>query len=225
MIRLDMSAGSSLESDLEESYGARIMPSDKSNQLLPTTVLSQDVLAHALKGQAIPAEGVFSPSDLPRLTAAIAGYRAPLRWRLLPDETAAGKGVSRLWWLEIHADLECTCSRCLTPMAVSLDLRRGLEFCRSAKEADEKTEQWLADQADGLDQPDVDFLAPEDEMTVLLLVEDEVLLGLPMTPRHEDCQAPAAARQSPRASDTAFSEERGTERPFAGLKDLLKKPS
>lgn len=201
------------------------MPSDKSNQLLPTTVLSQDVLAHALKGQAIPAEGEFSPNDLPRLTAAIAGYRTPLRWRLFPDEAAAGKGVSRLWWLEIHAALDCTCSRCLTPMAVSLDLRRGLEFCRSAKEADEKTEQWLADQADGLDQPDVDFLAPEDEMTVLLLVEDEVLLGLPMTPRHEDCQAPAAAGQSPGASDTAFSEKLGTERPFAGLKDLLKKPS
>jgi uncharacterized protein len=201
------------------------MPSDKTNQLSPTTVLSQEVLAHALKSGVIPAQGVFAPNELPRLTAAVVGYREPVRWRLPPDEAVTSKGVSRLWWLEIDVDLDCPCSRCLGPMRVTLTLRRGLEFCRTAKEADEKTEQWLADQADGIDQPDVDFLAPEDQMTVLLLVEDEVLLALPMTPRHADCQAPAAAQQGLGDAAAGFSEEVGTERPFAGLRDLLKKPS
>ncbi len=201
------------------------MPSDKTNHLLPTTVLSQDVLSHALKSEVIPAQGVFTSNELLRLTAAVVGYRAPVRWRLLADEAPAGKSSPRLWWLEIEADLDCACSRCLGPMPVTLALRRGLEFCRTAKEADEKTEQWLADQADGIDQPDVDFLAPEDQMTLLFLVEDEVLLGLPMTPRHADCQPPAKAQQGLGDSSVGVSAEVGTERPFAGLRDLLKKPS
>lgn len=41
------------------------MPSDKTNHLLPTTVLSQDVLSHALKSEVIPAQGVFASNDLP----------------------------------------------------------------------------------------------------------------------------------------------------------------
>lgn len=201
------------------------MPSDKTNHLLPTTVLSQDVLSHALKSEVIPAQGVFASNDLPRLTAAVVGYRAPVRWRLLADEAAAGKRSARLWWLEVEAELDCACSRCLGPMPVTLALRRGLAFCRTAKEADEKTEQWLADQADGIDQPDVDFLAPEDQMTLLLLVEDEALLGLPMTPSHADCQPPARVQQGLGDSAIGLSQEVGTERPFAGLRDLLKKPS
>lgn len=201
------------------------MPSDKTNSLSPTSVLSQEVLAHAQKGGAIPAEGLFSPSDLPRLTAALTGYREPLRWRLLADDDAGGKGETRLWWLEIDAELDCACSRCLGPMPVSLRLRRGFEFCRTAKEADQKTEDWLADQADGMDLPDVDFLAPEDQMTVLLLVEDELLLALPMTPKHADCQAPGAAVAGADTADGGSGGKPGTERPFAGLRDLMKKPS
>ncbi len=201
------------------------MPSDKTNTLSPTSVLSQEVLAHALKVGAIPAEGCFTPSDLPRLTAALMGYREPPRWRLLAEPSNQGQGDGRLWWLEIDAELDCACSRCLGPMPVSLRLRRGFEFCRTAKEADQKTEDWLADQADGLDLPDVDFLAPEDQMTVLLLVEDELLLALPMAPKHADCQAPGAVTLGEGAAAEASGEKLGTERPFAGLRDLLKKPS
>ena len=76
-----------------------------------------------------------------------------------------------------------------------------------------------------MDLPDVDFLAPEDQMTVLLLVEDELLLALPMTPKHADCQAPGAVTLGEGAAAEASGEKLGTERPFAGLRDLLKKPS
>ena len=201
------------------------MPSDKTNSLSPTSVLSQEVLAHALKVGAIPAEGRFTPEDLPRLTAALMGYREPPHWRLFAEPSNEGKGGGRLWWLEVDAELDCACSRCLGPMPVSLHLRRGFEFCRSAKEADQKTEDWLADQADGVDHPDVDFLAPEDQMTVLLLVEDELLLALPMTPKHEDCRAPGAVALRQGAAAETAGDKLGTERPFAGLRDLLKKPS
>jgi uncharacterized metal-binding protein YceD (DUF177 family) len=52
------------------------------------------------------------------------------------------------------------------------------------------------------------------------LVEDELLLALPIIPQHEAgevCALPAGEGESPDAADTAEMR-----RPFAGLKDLLK---
>ncbi len=61
----------------------------------------------------------------------------------------------------------------------------------------------------------VDFLAPEDSASLMALLEDELLLELPLAPKHENCQAPLT--QAPPVPEKA--------NPFAGLKGLVGGPS
>jgi uncharacterized metal-binding protein YceD (DUF177 family) len=71
------------------------------------------------------------------------------------------------------------------------------------------------DEARDPDLPMVDFLAPEDSASLRGLIEDELLLELPMAPKHADCQTPL----------TVESNTGDLIRPFAGLAELLHKPS
>ena len=57
------------------------------------------------------------------------------------------------------------------------------------------------------------------KLDLAALVEDELLLGLPIIPQHEAgeaCELPAAVAAAPEAGAPEMR------RPFAGLKDLLK---
>jgi uncharacterized protein len=46
---------------------------------------------------------------------------------------------------------------------------------------------------DDLDDDSIDAIAAETALSVLELVEDEVLLALPIAPRHEECESPSAS--------------------------------
>ena len=97
-------------------------------------------------------------------------------------------------WLALKADATVLlqCQRCLLPLAESVHVDRHFRFV-----ADEDTAAMLDDEI-------------EDEVLVLArslnlrdLVEDEILLALPLVPRHEDCPeavpmsgAPVARRGS-----------------------------
>ncbi|MDO5653087.1 MAG: YceD family protein, partial [Brachymonas sp.] len=56
------------------------------------------------------------------------------------------------------------------------------------------------------------------QFDLLALVEDELLMALPLAPRHETCAAPDLPVQ---ASD-ASGEENATPHPFAALQQLKK---
>ncbi|MCP5145696.1 MAG: DUF177 domain-containing protein [Gammaproteobacteria bacterium] len=69
-------------------------------------------------------------------------------------------------------------------------------------------------------EPDHDYLlmTDEDKVPLLDLIEDEILLALPMIPRHseEDCAPANVAEAAPVVEET-------DRKPFADLADLLKK--
>ena len=107
--------------------------------------------------------------------------------------------------LAVTADVVLTCQRCLGRV------RRKLSSVAQLVFADEDAPE-LPDghEAVGGDPRKLDLAA---------LVEDELLLGLPIIPQHEGgdaCELPAAA------SSRAEAEAPEMRRPFAGLKDLLK---
>ena len=54
------------------------------------------------------------------------------------------------------------------------------------------------------------------------LVEDELLLGLPLIPHHEADEACGMATAPAGVADESMDEAAEMRRPFAGLKDLLK---
>jgi uncharacterized protein len=109
--------------------------------------------------------------------------------------------------LEVAGDVVLTCQRCLGPMRRKLVSEAKLVF------ADEGAPE-LPDgyEAVGGDPRKLDLAA---------LVEDELLLAVPIIPQHdpdEACELPDAAA----ATDEQGAEAAQMRRPFAGLKDLLK---
>jgi uncharacterized protein len=83
--------------------------------------------------------------------------------------------------------LEPVCQRCLEPMSVPVEVDAELELSETAAE--------IA-QADD----DRDRVLASASMSVAELVEDELILALPDSPRHERCEAPAGGRDAARAS-------------------------
>jgi uncharacterized protein len=173
-----------------------------------------------------PIAADFLAADLPRLASAVAGITGPVHWSLAidRDHSRAGKAINR-YWLEVAASVAVTCERCLSPMPIELKARRGFEFVASAEMADSLTEAWLEDQAADPDLAEVDYLAPEDGISLRDLVEDELLLSLPAMPKHPSCKPPAGLAQPDQAgtqTQTKDNPDSQTTQPFAGLKDLMK---
>jgi uncharacterized protein len=105
--------------------------------------------------------------------------------------------------LSVRAIAQLTCQRCLGPMRRTLESESALAFV-----ADENAPVPEGREPVAGDTRRVDLAA---------LVEDELLLALPLIARHaagEACELPQA--------QIARTAGRETRRPFAGLKDLLK---
>ena len=114
-------------------------------------------------------------------------------------------------WLHLEAGTQVwrECQRCLQPVALPLALQRTLRFVRGE------------DEAARLDaESEDDVLALERAFDLRALVEDELLLALPLVPRHEQCPQPLAVPQQPEAEDEAPVREN----PFAALARLRRRP-
>ena len=119
-----------------------------------------------------------------------------------------GRGADGKLQLElaISGQLQLTCQRCLTPMAWPFELVSVLLLVRSGDEIPE----------DELEDDERDAIETTADLDVLALIEDEVLLALPVAPRHERCELPqhAAAdeKKSPFAVLAGLKKQGGGER-------------
>lgn len=84
--------------------------------------------------------------------------------------------------LSIRARLDLQCQRCLRAVPIELDFRKRLELVRSESDISD----------DELEDEQVDAVVACREMSVMDLVEDEILLALPMVARHDACEFPEA---------------------------------
>lgn len=108
--------------------------------------------------------------------------------------------------LDVTGMLVVRCQRCLGLLDVPVASHVGLVFdMRDASEELPAGEY----EAVPLDAGAVDLAA---------LVEDELLLSVPLVALHEDCSVATA----PGGAEPGTAQPEGTQRPFAGLKDLLK---
>jgi uncharacterized protein len=111
-------------------------------------------------------------------------------------------------WVHLQADaiLSLTCQRCLSPVDVPVSVDRSFRFVPGedmAAAQDEEAEE--------------DVLALTRSLDLLELVEDELLMELPLAPRHEACPEPVKLA----ASDDDFDEAGARrENPFALLGKL-----
>ncbi len=87
--------------------------------------------------------------------------------------------------LFIEGTLELTCQRCLGPLAQAVEVDHVLLLARDATELER------------LDaEPECDAILAEGKLDLLALVEDEVLLSLPLAAMHAEGECPATGRAS-----------------------------
>jgi uncharacterized protein len=141
--------------------------------------------------------GKVPVTALARLADVLADAMGELEWSLVGSRDNWGRPTMLL---RVSGGLRLGCQRCLKPLdfAVAIDSRLLL-----VKPGGDWPDDELED--DGLDA-----IEWSDEMDVLALVEDEVLLALPIAPRHADCELPGAVSNEQESS------------PFAALAQLKK---
>ena len=144
-------------------------------------------------------------TQLPRLAQELATVEGAVECRVALSRER-GQPVAEV---RVSARIPLRCQRCMQPVWIPV-------------EADSKV--WLVTdpaRADDLDPGIEPTLAPEGRVVLRDLVEEEILLAVPLVPRHEgvaDCGP----------GDFAFGEEPevtkdDTITPFAGLGELLKR--
>lgn len=107
-----------------------------------------------------------------------AGGERLVRWRVV-GEARPLVGRADQIWLHLTGEtlLPLTCQRCLEAVDVALSIDRSFRF--AADEATAAAEDELAE--------DEDVLVLDRAFDLIGLVEDELLMELPLVPRHEVC--------------------------------------
>lgn len=134
-----------------------------------------------------------------------------VEWGLEPVRGGTARPFLRLTG---HATVHLQCQRCLSVMAVDLEVDRRFWFAPDEAQA----AAWDEDTED-------DVLVGSRSFDVLELLEDELLLALPLVPRHEVCPVPLLPASSPSGDDQgAGAEPSGSDdapaHPFAVLAQL-----
>ncbi len=145
-------------------------------------------------------------AELPRLRAQIASVAGEVHGHV-HFRRMAGNAVAEL---TLSGTARLVCQRCLEPMDVGLEAEAQVGLI--ASEAD----------AGGVPEELEPVLAPEGRISVGELVEEELLLTLPIVPLHADAGSGSCAPAEGRPLETSAHEEE-VQRPFAQLAELLKR--
>ncbi len=130
-----------------------------------------------------------------RLTRDVDGASLARLFNRLSDEACEPQGLNSVSWhaqaelrpgasgelqpwlsLEVECSVRLVCQRCLTPADISVSAQRWFRFV--ADEATAAAED---------DESDEDVLALEPRFNLIELVEDELLMAIPLVPMHDVC--------------------------------------
>ena len=130
-----------------------------------------------------------------------------IAWQTQGERLRASDGVVYpAMHLRVQAELQLTCQLCMSEAAVPVEVDRHFIFV-----AGEEAAAALDDQSEE------DVLALSPEFNLRELIEDELLMALPLVPRHEQCpEAPSLS-----VEDADFQEAMEEKpNPFASLVSL-----
>ena len=151
-------------------------------------------------------------ADFPRLMEETEGRGGDrlVRWRAVGEVQPAAGQADQVWLhLTAAAQVPLVCQRCLEPVDIDLSVDRSFRFV-----ADEAT----AEAED--DESEEDLLVLEKTFDLAGLVEDELLMELPLVPRHDVCPTEVQLQ----VEDPGFEQaEADKPNPFAALAGLKSK--
>ncbi|WP_244846922.1 DUF177 domain-containing protein [Caballeronia sp. SL2Y3] len=167
------------------------------------------------------AAGALRTSQMPRMLAEVPAD-APeddtvFTWQgegstqpeLQDDGTEAPQPYLRL---AVHGSVWLTCQRCLSPYSQHLDVDATYRIVATEEEADEYP----------LDEDEIEVIVGSRQFDLIDLIEEELLLSLPLVPKHSVCPEVHESLLAGSAEDDA--EEGGEEaekpNPFAVLEKL-----
>ena len=127
---------------------------------------------------ALERRGVVGMERLPRL-AQLPCSTEGLEYHLRGGRTGNGEPCLRL---SVRGSVELCCQRCLDPIRVSIAIDAELQLAESLREISEADDE-------------IDRVLASPYMSIGELVEDEVMLVLPMAPRHDTCLRRPAVTQ------------------------------
>lgn len=148
------------------------------------TVLT-DVIADPLEfaGDGSELSGSVPVAQLARLHDLLAEVSGEISW-VVNGSVEQDAGGSRYFLdLELEGSLQLVCQRCLGACAHKVALFNRLELIAPGA-------PWPDEE---LEDDSCDAIEAGRNLEILPLVEDEILLGLPQSPRHEDCTPPGEA--------------------------------
>ena len=106
--------------------------------------------------------------------------------------------------VELKAELQVICQRCLQPMQIDIDRESWLALIKDRSEM-----ETLPARFEPL------TLVDEDDLSILALLEDELLLAIPFAPLHPESECSAS-------EDVKRLQVEGKPNPFASLAQLKK---
>jgi len=119
---------------------------------------------------ALEQRGVLGMERMPRL-AKMQCSTPGLDYELRGGRASNGKPCLRF---SVRGSMQLVCQRCLDPLPVPVAIDAELQLSESLREISEADDE-------------IDRVLASRHMDVGQLVEDEVILALPMVPRHETC--------------------------------------
>ena len=134
----------------------------------------------------------------------------PVTWRAEGTQRQVSGGEPELWLaLQANAQVVLECQRCLQPLMLPLAVDRRFRFVPGEDEAARIDED-----------SDDDVLALPTSLNLPDFIEDELILALPLVPRHETCPQPLVMS----AADPEALAEDDEPHPFAALAALRRQP-
>lgn len=166
-----------------------------------------DIPAFAQSGATLRGADLLSNHE--RLLEESGGQGADrqVQWEVRGRQQSDASGHVRTWLhLSARASLPLTCQRCLAPADIDVEVARDFRFV--ATEAQAEAED---------DTSEEDVLVLSRDFDLQALVEDELLMALPLVPRHEVC--PTEVKLAVQDADFEAAQE-AKPNPFAALAGL-----
>ena len=187
------------------------------NQVLPQVQLSAEVIAlkkvDFCAPQSYQGAGFLTMTDMPRLTKEASSVNPGdgFAWQMETHfENSPGSESRQILDLALKGCLHLVCQRCLQDCAVNLDEKRRFVLVATAAEADDYP----------LEDEEQEPLVASQHFNLLETIEDEVLLSLPLIPKHPEGFCEPHATVFGLEDEDERSDER--ENPFNVLKNMKK---
>ena len=148
--------------------------------------------------------------DLQRLADDAQGLApdAAVHWQARAELRPQTGAEDQIWLhLSAQASVPLTCQRCMAAVSTPLEVDQWYRFVESEEVA-------MAED----DESEEDLLVMLPQFDLLTLIEDELLMALPLVPMHESCPVTPVFS----AGDPAVGVEQAKPNPFAVLGQLKK---